>query len=62
MRQSFDEAYAGYLSALEKLDQADDIAEKNLLFRQLTTQLTELETTLNSRFMKQSQAAGSAGQ
>jgi hypothetical protein len=44
----FDEAYARYLAALKKLDQADEITEKNLLFRQLTQQLSDLEQRLNS--------------
>ena len=43
MSKSFDEAYAKYLSCLEKLDNTNDITEKNALFRQLTEQLSELE-------------------
>ena len=46
MIKSFDEAYARYLSFLCKLDKTDDISEKNLLFRQLTEQLTDLEQRL----------------
>jgi|GEM_PF-5960479 len=43
---SFDEGYARYLRFLAKLDTTDDIKEKNLLFRQLTQQLSELEKKL----------------
>ena len=43
MNTGFDEGYARYLSFLAKLDNTDDIREKNRLFRQLTEQLSELE-------------------
>lgn len=46
MTKAFDEAYANYLAALAKLDSTHDIAEKNLLFRQLTEQLSELESRI----------------
>ena len=49
MNNSFDEAYARYLSFLSKLDTTDDISEKNLLFRELTGQLGELESRLHCR-------------
>jgi hypothetical protein len=52
MSNGFDEAYAGYLAALKKLDQTDEISEKNLLFRQLTQQLSDLEERLNSRSLR----------
>jgi hypothetical protein len=45
----FDEAYAKYLSSLGKLDNTNDISEKNLLFRQLAEQLDELEKKLNNQ-------------
>lgn len=45
---SFDEAYARYLRFLALLDKTDDISEKNLLFRQLTQLLSELELRLKS--------------
>lgn len=48
MDKTFEEAYAKYQAFLAKLDQTDDIAEKNQLFRQLTQQLAELERQLNS--------------
>ncbi|BCG48044.1 hypothetical protein GEOBRER4_n2910 [Citrifermentans bremense] len=44
---SFDEAYARYLKFLALLDRTDDIGEKNLLFRQLTQLLADLERRLN---------------
>jgi len=44
---TFDEAYARYLQFLAKLDRTDDIAEKNVLFRQLAKQLSDLEQRLN---------------
>lgn len=44
---SFDEAYARYLKFLALLDRTDDIGEKNLLFRQLTQLLSDLERRLN---------------
>lgn len=47
--ETFDEAYAKYLRFLAKLDVTDDIAEKNLLFRQLTHLLSDLEQRLNAR-------------
>lgn len=46
MDKTFDEAYARYLRFLAKLDSAQDISEKNLLFRQLTEQLSDLESRL----------------
>lgn len=46
---SFDDAYANYLKLLAKLDRTDDIAEKNLLFRQLAQLLSELEQRLKSK-------------
>jgi len=49
MDKSFDEAYARYLSFLAKLDKTDDISEKNVLFRQLTEQLSELENLLKNK-------------
>ena len=49
MDQSFDEEYARYLNFLSELDKTDDIAEKNLLFRQLTEQLSDLENRLNNQ-------------
>jgi hypothetical protein len=52
MKNSFDEAYARYLSALEKLDQTEEITEKNMLFRQLTRQLSDLEKRLDYDFLR----------
>ena len=49
MNKTFDEAYARYRSFLVKLDKTEDVAEKNLLFRQLTAQLSELENRLSSK-------------
>ena len=49
MNMTFDEAYARYLSFLARLDKTDDISEKNVLFRQLTEQLSELEQRLNNK-------------
>jgi uncharacterized coiled-coil protein SlyX len=49
MDNAFDKAYAKYLNSLAKLDQTDNIAEKNLLFRQLAEQLNELEDRLKNR-------------
>lgn len=46
---SFDDAYANYLKLLAKLDRVDDVAEKNLLFRQLAQLLSELEQGLRSK-------------
>lgn len=46
MDESFDEAYAKYRSFLAKLDQTDDVSEKNLLFRELAEQLSEMEQKL----------------
>jgi hypothetical protein len=43
MNKNFDEAYARYQSSLSRLDATNDILEKNVLFRQLTEQLTDLE-------------------
>lgn len=48
MDKTFDEAYARYLDFLVKLDKTDDIAEKNLLFRQLREQLSELENKVKN--------------
>jgi hypothetical protein len=48
MDQTFDEAHARYLRFLAKLDATDDISEKNVLFRQLTEQLSQLENNLNN--------------
>ena len=47
MTKLFDDAYAKYLSSLAKLDTTHDISEKNLLFKQLTEQLSELEERIN---------------
>jgi len=47
MTKAFDEAYANYLAALAQLDSTHDIAEKNLLFKKLTEQLSELESRIN---------------
>jgi len=44
---TFDEAYARYLEFLSQLDRTCDISEKNVLFRQLTQQLSDLEQRLN---------------
>jgi len=49
MNKTFDEAYARYRSFLVKLDKTEDVVEKNLLFRQLTAQLSELENRLSSK-------------
>ena len=49
MEESFDEAYAKYRSYLAKLDQTDDVSEKNLLFRKLADQLSEMEQRLRRR-------------
>lgn len=49
MNTTFDEGYARYLSFLAKLDTTDDIKEKNVLFRQLTEQLSELEKRLSNK-------------
>lgn len=48
MDNAFDEAYARYLRFLAKLDTVDDVAEKNLLFRQLAQQLSDLEHRLKA--------------
>jgi len=48
MTKVFDDAYAKYLSSLAKLDSTHDISEKNMLFKQLTEQLTELESRINN--------------
>jgi len=48
MDKTFDEAYAKYLRFLAKLDTTQDISEKNILFRQLTEQLSELEGRLKN--------------
>jgi len=46
---SFDEAYAKYQSCLARLDETDDVSEKNQLFRQLAEQLTEMERRLRQQ-------------
>ena len=48
MTKVFDDAYAKYLNSLAKLDSVHDISEKNMLFKQLTDQLTELEGRINN--------------
>jgi len=48
MTKVFDDAYAKYLTSLAKLDSTHDITEKNMLFKQLTEQLTDLESRINS--------------
>lgn len=48
MGNGFDEGYARYQRLLAQLDTTDDISAKNLLFRQLTEQLSELEKKLNN--------------
>ena len=54
MEKTFDEAYANYLIFLAKLDTTQDISEKNVLFRQLTEQLSDLESRLkNSSFLSE---------
>ena len=45
---TFDEAYAKYLNFLARLDRTDDISEKNVLFRQLTQLLSDLEHRLHA--------------
>lgn len=58
MEKTFDEAYANYLSFLAKLDATQDITEKNVLFRQLTEQLSDLESRLkNSSFLSEREDA-----
>lgn len=58
MEKTFDEAYANYLSFLAKLDTTQDISEKNVLFRQLTEQLSDLESRLkNSSFLSEREDA-----
>jgi len=49
MTKTFDEAYANYLSSLAKLDTTEDIFEKNVLFKQLTEQLSDLEYRINNQ-------------
>jgi len=46
---TFDESYAKYLNLLAKLDETDDVAQKNLLFRQLIQLLCDLEQRLKSK-------------
>ena len=46
---TFDEAYARYLKFLALLDGTDDISEKNLMFRQLTQLLSDLEHGVKCR-------------
>jgi hypothetical protein len=48
MTNIFDDAYAKYLTSLAKLDTTHDISEKNKLFKQLTEQLSDLETRINN--------------
>lgn len=48
MTDTFDKAYARYLCSLAKLDALEDIAEKNLLFKELTAQLSEMENSLKT--------------
>lgn len=55
---SFDEAYASYLSALQKLHETDEISEKNMLFRQLSMQLSDLEKRLDELKRPRSSAVG----
>lgn len=55
---TFEESYARYLKLLAKLDKTDDVAQKNLLFRQLTQLLCDLELRLKS---KGRTAAGQGG-
>ena len=52
MDRTFDEAYASYLMSLAKLDKTDDVTEKNVLFRQLTEQLSDLEDRLKNRSIR----------
>jgi hypothetical protein len=59
MDKTFDEAYATYLNSLAKLDSIDDISEKNLLFRKLTEQLSELEDKLKTRMAPEQEANSS---
>jgi hypothetical protein len=49
MTKTFDEAYARYLSSLARLDATNDIVEKNVLFKQLTEQLSEMENGINNQ-------------
>ena len=51
MDKTFDEAYARYLRYLSKLDTVEDITEKNVIFRQLTEQLSDLESRLKNGSM-----------
>ena len=46
---TFDETYARYLEFLALLDSTDDISEKNLLFRQLTQLLSDMEQGVRNR-------------
>lgn len=46
MDNSFDEAYTRYQSFLAKLDETSEVSEKNLLFRELAEQLSEMEQKL----------------
>lgn len=48
MGNGFDEGYARYQRLLAQLDTTHDISAKNLLFRQLTEQLSELEEKLKN--------------
>jgi hypothetical protein len=48
MTKVFDDAYARYLTSLAKLDTTHDISEKNKLFKQLTEQLSDLESRINN--------------
>jgi hypothetical protein len=49
MADTFDKAYARYLSSLAKLDALEDITDKNRLFRELTAQLSEMENNLKMK-------------
>jgi hypothetical protein len=49
MTKTFDEAYARYLSSLARLDATNDIVEKNVLFKQLTEQLSKMEEGINNQ-------------
>ena len=48
MSNGFDEGYARYQRLLAQLDTTHDISAKNLLFKQLTEQLAELENKLKN--------------
>lgn len=46
---SFEETYAKYLELLGKLDEVEDISEKNGMFRELAKLLCEMENRIKSR-------------